>query len=83
MLKKTCKSLRIPFDLMFQAGIRDLDITVVIDGIDYNGNVTLKGDNAGEAGYKHLLRMTIDGTALELNAPQIVDWESYSTQGNI
>lgn len=73
----------IPYDLMFQADIRDLDITVVIDGILYNGNVTLAGDNAGKAGYKHLLRMTIDGTVLQLNAPQIVDWESYSTQGNI
>lgn len=73
----------IPYDLMFQAGIRNLDITVVIDGIDYNGTVTLAGDNAARAGYKHLLKMTIDGTALQLNTPQIVDWESYSTQGNI
>lgn len=73
----------IPYDLMFQAGIQNLDITVVIDGIHYNGNVTLSGDNAAGAGYKHLLKMTIDGTVLQLTAPQIVDWESYSTQGNI
>lgn len=79
----TTSYFEIPYDLMFEAGIRNLDITVVIDGIDYNGTVTLEGDNAGKAGYKHLLRMTIDGTVLQLNAPQIVDWESYSTQGNI
>lgn len=79
----TTSDFEIPYDLMFQADIRDLDITVVIDGILYNANVTLAGDNAAGAGYKHLLRMTIDGTVLQLNAPQIVDWESYSTQGNI
>ena len=68
---------------MFEAGVTEFDITLVLDGTNYNAHVTLSGEHAGEAGYKHIVKLTVDGVSLNLEAPQIVEWDDFSTSGTI
>lgn len=72
-----------PYDIMFEAGVTEFDITLVLDGTDYDAHVTLSGDHAGEAGYKHIVKLTVDGMSLKFETPQIVRWDDYSTEGTI
>ena len=72
-----------PFDIMFEAGVKEFDITLVLDGTNYDAHVTLSGEHAGEAGYKHIVKLTVDGVSLNLETPQIVEWDDFSTSGTI
>ena len=55
----------------------------MLDGTDYDAHVTLSGEHAGEAGYKHIVKLTVDGVSLNLETPQIVEWDDFSTSGTI
>ena len=68
---------------MFEAGVTKFDITLVLDGTNYDAHVTLSGEHAGEAGYKHIVKLTVDGVSLNLETPQIVEWDDFSTSGTI
>ena len=72
-----------PYDIMFEAGVKAFDITLVLDGTDYRTRVTLSGNHAGEAGYKHIVKLTVDGVTLKLEQPHIQAWEDSSTDGTI
>lgn len=73
----------VPYDLMFEAGIKEFDLTVVMNGADYNAHVVMADDHAGEAGYKHLLQITMTGESLVVNQPKVVEWESLTFDGTI
>lgn len=68
-----------PKDIMFQPGVTELDITLVLDDTDYNAHVSLTGDHAGEAGYKHIIRITVDGATLSIPTPEILPWDGNLT----
>lgn len=72
-----------PYDIMFEAGITDFDLTLVLDGTEYDAHVSLSGEHAGEAGYKHIVKLTVDGVTLNLETPEIAEWDDYSTNGTI
>lgn len=73
----------VPYDLMFEAGIKEFDLTVVMNDTEYSSHVIMNDENAGKAGYKHSVRITMDGASLILEEPQIEDWESFETNGTI
>lgn len=82
-LSPTTEYQTYPYDIMFEAGVTEFDISLVLDGTDYVGHVKLTGEHAGEAGYKHIVKLTVDGVSLNLETPQIVKWDDYSTDGTI
>lgn len=76
----------IPYDLMFEPGVTAFNMVAVIDGVEYPASVNLnptENEHAGEAGYKHIVKLTIDGSTLSVDTPQITDWKSFTTTGNI
>ena len=82
----TTEFVTIPYDLMFEPGMTEFNIVAVIDGVEYSATVDLNPtDNAyaGEAGYKHIVQLTINGSTLNVEKPQLTDWESFTTTGNI
>ena len=68
---------------MLFRSVTKFDITLVLDGTNYDAHVTLSGEHAGEAGYKHIVKLTVDGASLNLETPQIVEWDDFSTSGTI
>ncbi len=72
-----------PYGLIIEAGIREFDLIVVMDDIEYTRHVTMSDDHAGEAGYMHELKITMDGAVIFLDEPEIVDWDSFETDGRI
>lgn len=82
----TTEFVVIPYDLMFEPGVTEFNIVAVIDGVEYPASVDLNptaNAHAGEAGYKHIVRLTIDGSTLSVGTPQLTDWESFKTNGEI
>lgn len=76
----------IPYDLMFEPGVTTFNMVAVIDGVEYPATVDLnptENEHAGKAGYKHIVQLTINGSTLSVGTPQITDWESFTTTGNI
>lgn len=76
----------IPYDLMFEPEVTEFNIVAVINGVEYLATVDLNptaNEHAGKAGYKHIVQLTIDGSTLSVGDPILIDWESFTTTGNI
>ena len=72
-----------PYSLIIEAGVKEFDLTVVMNGMEFSKHVALDDDHAGEAGYAHELKITMDGAVIYLDEPTIVDWDSFETDGRI
>ena len=79
----TTSFVTIPYDLMFEPGVKTFHMVAVIDGVEYPATVTMSDEHAGEAGYKHIVQLTIDGATLSVNTPQLTDWVLFETDGEI
>ena len=79
----TTSFVTIPYDLMFEPGVKTFNMVAVIDGVEYPATVTMSDEHAGKAGYKHIVQLTIEGSTLSVGTPQLTDWESFKTNGEI
>ena len=79
----TTEFVTLPYDLMFEPGVTTFSMVAMINGVEYPATVTMKDEHAGKAGYKHIVQLTIDGTTLDVGTPQLTDWESFTTTGEI